>query len=476
MAFEMTCGQCHGPLLVEAGGVIVECPLCGAHLSIPVDAEEHENQPAPFAAAPSLPLTPGDASTNRGDAPPSAEHPQPSQEAPPIVETEMAFVAPDGIEQPRLTDLHLDERNSQVAVQNVDETANDPVTDAADMPAVTIPLKDSAGADVIVEIDDGDALQVGADTQIHKQLWVASPPNAPETANVVPPLDGSFTPPFAAGNAAKSEMAAPEESRLPKSIAAEDAVSRQLFVIVASYASAVTLVLLYFLYAFATMRQHALESLPDLEPPIRPSDGQVGMRTAAPDATVARGHVLQLGESRRFGNVRVTPLQITRGPLHFVHAFGDRNAQREPTKPVLKLWLRFENVSADQTFPPLTPALVFKRKLLKDGRFQTNNFIAAEAERSKKGGELSYVYDLSEFSEFQLAGQDLSHLVKPGEIWETYVPSEENVAAQDGVWIWRVWFRKGYHPQSRRGVTTIIDVRFHPASVLTEVSESIQAS
>ena len=39
MAMEVTCGQCHGRLLIETPGVVVACPHCGVHLSIP--APEH---------------------------------------------------------------------------------------------------------------------------------------------------------------------------------------------------------------------------------------------------------------------------------------------------------------------------------------------------------------------------------------------------------------------------------------------------
>ncbi len=34
-AFRVICGQCHGNLLVEQFGVVVACPHCGVHLSIP---------------------------------------------------------------------------------------------------------------------------------------------------------------------------------------------------------------------------------------------------------------------------------------------------------------------------------------------------------------------------------------------------------------------------------------------------------
>ena len=41
------------------------------------------------------------------------------------------------------------------------------------------------------------------------------------------------------------------------------------------------------------------------------------------------------------------------------------------------------------------------------------------------------------------------------------VPPEENAVELNGDLVWRVHFRKGYHPTSLRGVTTLIDVQFN---------------
>jgi hypothetical protein len=97
------------------------------------------------------------------------------------------------------------------------------------------------------------------------------------------------------------------------------------------------------------------------------------------------------------------------------------------------------------------------------------NFLGPEADR-RAGKTMNYVYDLPEFSEYVLFGQDLNHALKPGETWETYVPSEEGLAKLDGEWVWRVLFRKGYNPESQRGVTTLIDVRFRPDDVRDETA------
>lgn len=247
-------------------------------------------------------------------------------------------------------------------------------------------------------------------------------------------------------------------------------IPRSLAVIVLSYVSAATLLLLYLFYVVGNARTHNLESLPDLEPPMK--DGKIGMRTAPVNATVAPGHELKLGESQRFGNLMVTPLRITRGAVTFAHAFGGKGEVRQPTQPVLKLWVRFENVSRDQTFAPLSAPLLYKRIPHRDGRFQTNNFLVAQADRKKKSPEVGYVYDMPEFSEFVMVDQHLGKELAPGESLETYIPAEEGVELADGLWMWRLQFRKGYHPKSLRGVTTLIDVQFEHDAVSEDSSPS----
>jgi hypothetical protein len=194
--------------------------------------------------------------------------------------------------------------------------------------------------------------------------------------------------------------------------------------------------------------------------------GHIGMKKVPPELDVAPGHELRLGDSRRFGNVRVTPVRVSRSPIEFEHAFGTKSAQRDPTPPVLKLLLRFENVSTDQVFAPLDATLMYKRIFdKKASQVISLNFLGPISERHA-GGDLHYPYDQPEFSEYVLAGQDLNHALKPGETWETYVPSEEGIAQVDGEWVWRVLFRKGYNPESKRGVTTLIDVRFQGDEVV----------
>jgi hypothetical protein len=204
-------------------------------------------------------------------------------------------------------------------------------------------------------------------------------------------------------------------------------------------------------------------------PPMDQS-GNIGMKVVPPELDVAPGHELRLGQSQRFGSLKVTPLRVTRSSLQFEHAFGKKKAHREPTEPVLKLWLRFENVSRDQEFAPLDATLLYKRIYdRKSRKLVALNFLGPVDER-RSDGRLHYLYDMPEYSEFVMSDQNLNRALKPDEFWETYIPSEEGYEEPAGEWVWRVLFRKGYHPQSKRGVTTLIDVRFDASDIISETN------
>ena len=252
---------------------------------------------------------------------------------------------------------------------------------------------------------------------------------------------------------------------------AGDARQRQLamlLLLVGSYASAVTIVLSYLLFF---VKAHPLESLPDVKVPTR-KGGEVALTYYAPKNDLAPGHVLRLGQSERFGSVKVTPVKVTRGIVKFEHGREKGAEARSPTEPLLKLWLKFENVSRDQTFAPLDAVLMFKRKSKSFGEtVYANNFLGAAADR-KQGGTLLYVYDHPVYSEFVMADQKLDEQVAPGKSWLTFIPSEEEAVQLNGDLVWRFHFRKGYHPKSRNGVTTLVDVEFSSQDITDESGAS----
>ena len=102
-----------------------------------------------------------------------------------------------------------------------------------------------------------------------------------------------------------------------------------------SYAALVTIAFLYLLMNILGAQPHQLESLPDVAPP---EEGQ--FRLIRETAILAPGHTLEIGGSQRSGNIRVTPMKVTRAPLKFEYFQNTRlGGSIPPTLPVLKLWL-----------------------------------------------------------------------------------------------------------------------------------------
>ncbi|MCA9007938.1 MAG: hypothetical protein KDA70_21895, partial [Planctomycetaceae bacterium] len=252
-------------------------------------------------------------------------------------------------------------------------------------------------------------------------------------------------------------------------------VSKQLFTLTLTYAIAVTAMLAMLLYAKYKGDPHQLESLPDLKPPIK--NDEIALQLIPENATLPAGHVLQLGgPGRRFGNVLVTPLRVTRGPLEFEHYTGDTSLTREPTGDVLKLYLKFENVSDDQTFEPLDQKLLLTRVAGKtdDAKMRANNFVSTLDQKQTDGNRV-LVYDMPPSWEWNLKAQNINQEkkpqeLKPGESFETYVATnEQGIDDLKGELVWRVQIRKGYNPESHRGVTTLIEVVFNSSQIQPEM-------
>ena len=234
-----------------------------------------------------------------------------------------------------------------------------------------------------------------------------------------------------------------------------------LLVVVGSYASLLTIYVIY--HAFFH-RTHQLESLPDLE-----TVQQLGGRLVIPlpESNLPPGHMLKLGESRRYGDIRVTPLRVARGPMNFSHYTRNAALIRSPSKPVLKLWLKFENVSDQASITPIDPRLMYFQR--ESEKLIAFNVIFPAVEQKSKNGRRFYHFDqLPIESEWQIVGQETKRELLPSESFETFIPSQEGIEGLSGAVVWRVHFRKGYGPKTGNGVTTLIDVRFNTDEILED--------
>lgn len=262
-----------------------------------------------------------------------------------------------------------------------------------------------------------------------------------------------------AGRASAARSAAPQAT----TSVGDGPRQRLTLILLGSYASAVTLAWVWLWLASQNARPHELESLPDVAP-LNANE----FRYAPQSASMPRGHTLPLGTAQQLGAIRVEPLRVSRGVVEFTH-YSAAGSTRPATAPVLKLWLRFTNVSDDQLIAPLDSKLLFTRKYNDLGETELANQIVFPAERKASGGSLAFMIEHPETSEWDLKGQQLGYRLKPGESLETYLPTQPGSADNlTGDLLWRVHFRKGYHAPTGHGVTTMIEVPFRETDISDE--------
>ena len=287
------------------------------------------------------------------------------------------------------------------------------------------------------------------------------------TDNATDPEDAAAEPPVAENPPTLLEPT-PAVAGKP----AARSVSRQLFVLVLSYASAMTFVCIWLATRLA-QDPHGLESLPDPKQ-LQESGGTVTGFLLPESEPMPPGHTLRLGESQRFGNVRIKPLRVTRDMLRFTsHSNPGDSLRHKPVGPVVKLWLELENVSSGQDFAPLDRYLL----LWRDGsaaRDRANNFLCRSDQKSNPDGRRVLVHNNAFDGDRNWEDQQADGLeglvLKPGETFKTYIPSEASgLDGLTGELIWRVHFRKGFSTRSNKGVTTVIEIAFHSDQIVDEV-------
>ncbi|WP_437186065.1 hypothetical protein SH668x_003193 [Planctomicrobium sp. SH668] len=253
----------------------------------------------------------------------------------------------------------------------------------------------------------------------------------------------------------------------PEQVAPTSSPSHLKWVLLVSYASAVTLALLASIFLLGG-RSHQLESLPDI-PNQKPDElTYVPAHIKLPD-----GHTLHLGESRRFGNILVEPLEIEQSRAEFVHYSGDTFRKREPTQPLWKLKLRLTNLSPEQGIAPFDRELILR--WVTNSKFKhdlSNNYIAEAGTKIRDAQELP-LYRLPVSSDWDMVGQELGKVLSPGASYETYLTSsDEGLDQLPENLVWRFQFRKGYS-KNGNGVTTIAEVAFKKSDVKQHSEASV---
>lgn len=305
-------------------------------------------------------------------------------------------------------------------------------------------------------------------------LPVAAPRSKATKPEVKPPSPASVPAASTSAAAASSAAAttAPEKSEKTGVSHSPKASSAIL-----GYAIAVTLLLLFLFFTgrIVLVDNHTLESLPDLRP-LAPNEFR-----RVPDGTpLPEGHVLKIGESQKFGDVVVTPVRVTREPLKFEHFQSAKPEESLTSSPVLKLWLRFENLSGSYGFPPYDAELMSDRSppTATDDSAKANSFLMmTQQSEPAEVRVLNYLQTMDD--NFILTGQQLGKVILPKETLDTYVACSEDFAeltvTPEAEYTWRVQIRKGVHEPSGNGVTTLIDVQFTGAEIagVTDGAENL---
>lgn len=542
MSYKVACGQCGGYLYADKPGQLLRCPHCGTPLEIPAPDGPDESE---GGGAPDREASPGDKRTADGTvsppagvretvvddvaadfAEPAATAAEPTAEPSPPVPAEPPIAGATGTSEPGWNVVDFPRAETQPQERSAEA-------------AIGEPNRSEASGTAAPPADRSDLQSTLADDTPETVAQEAASPSSPPFLSTPPEGTGSVRPrpippswddtpadtdspwrqhqpsetphPPSAVSGSVSEPTWPgtlADSGTPSALSNDHSakgVSRRAFLLLATYASAVTIGLLYLLWMQLTGAQRVdprnLESLPDVIPPTH--NGQVPFQLVPEHAPLPPGHTLRLGESRRFGNVRVTPLRVVWAPVRFVYYRKDQPSDaadgfsppsrprrrrgthppsRPPTPPTLCLWLRFENVSRDQRFVPLGHTLAWRRILLKGGRERSNQFVCRA--ENKATGPYVLLMDFRANDIWELEGNAIGRALDPGQTCELYLPADpENVhilftdAGRDserrpepappfvGSFLWRVHFRKGYNPQSKRGVTTVIEVAFEGSQI-----------
>ncbi len=202
------------------------------------------------------------------------------------------------------------------------------------------------------------------------------------------------------------------------------------FLLVSSYASALTLTLCFVLWTGRGLwrADHGSSSEPPGGPNGRLSGRNAGSVGKAP-LPLPAPNVTILGKPLRVGELQVTPLAVTCRPVNLLRLEGTADGERE-TAPVLVMTLELRNLSATDEFAPLDPALVRDPVPAIDQSFV-----------ELPGGRRIAMFRLAIESEWSIEDQFFPNL-KPGETAETIVVSEPVALAElAGTVTWHVKLR-----------------------------------
>jgi hypothetical protein len=212
-------------------------------------------------------------------------------------------------------------------------------------------------------------------------------------------------------------------------------------VVLASYASAVTLALIWWVVV------PRLRGRSDVDNFSAPTPVAVGTRRAdrsrevEPPPPIPADRITVLGKPLVVGSLEVTPLDVSRTDVKLRRAtLSGKREEKEGGSGAMALRLRLRNTSSDAVFAPLDEAFIRDRD---DGL--SESFVDLD------GGCRVYLYPLPVDSEWSIAGQDFPDL-KPGEAKVTRVVTAADFPSTASETTWRIELRTGLKDSAVVGI------------------------
>jgi hypothetical protein len=200
------------------------------------------------------------------------------------------------------------------------------------------------------------------------------------------------------------------------------------FLLVASYASALTLALIWILVSGRSLISQTASTEPDRQPAGgRPVDQ--AQPHPAPLIRLPEDKLTSIGTGVRLGDLEVTPLGVAHGIVELLRLQGNLDDHRE-AGAALSLTVEIKNISRDHSFPPLESSLVRDQS---PGDDQPCLELA--------DGRRIALFRLAPESEWSIVGESFPTL-KPGQSFETRLVTEPvSLAELNDPLIWHLKLR-----------------------------------
>jgi dethiobiotin synthetase len=213
-------------------------------------------------------------------------------------------------------------------------------------------------------------------------------------------------------------------------------------VLLASYASAATLALLWWVILPRIFGKGEVEHFkPDAPPTVAGTRRGDHSKQVEAAATIPDDRITTLGKPLKVGSLEITPLNVNRTDVTLVRkSLAGKDETRRGGGGAQALRLRLKNTSNNTVFAPLDESFLRDRD---DGR--SESFVELD------NGERVYLYPLPIQSEWSIVGQTFPDL-RPGEVKESRVISATEFPASSPGSTWRIKVRTGVDKTETIGV------------------------